>query len=390
MHITFKISREALNKPNPVMASKVARSRWLTKSQSSGSPRPFVARDDRLVKCFPGILPIRIKSRAKYLKGFRSCICRSGAIIAVNRLKLPTLIFTCVRFLICLPFSLAQAGELNVTYGLGERKDAMSWAVATDLVGTPPNIMSELSWRNLRGWEHNFGLKYIGSAGWMAHADLQMARFDRGGQVQDSDYYYDNRNGEYSRSLNATRGSAAQDITLLIGRRFYMDENTTLAISPAIGLSRNISDLRNNNGVQVIPASGPYPNLDSRYRAQFSSLLAGAETRWWFAQPFGLDLKWHRHWFNYHAEADWNLRTDFQHPVSFYQDGHGVDNRWSLGLLTCLNKEWTMELAFGRRNGSMQNGLHVANLADGTRQSTLLRNVEWSSSSTSLVMHRTF
>jgi Protochlamydia outer membrane protein len=304
--------------------------------------------------------------------------------------KLPTLT-QCVRLLLCLPFSLAQAGELNLSYGLGVRNDGLRWAVAADLFGTPPNILSELTWRNLQGSEQAFGLEYIASSGWLGRANLRLTGFNMGGEVQDSDYTLDNRNGEFSRSLNATHGSTAQDAALLIGRRFYMNENTTLAITPVIGLSRNISDLRSNNGVQVIPASGPYPNLDNRYRAQFSSMLAGAETRWWFASPFGLDMKWHHHWINYHAEADWNLRTDLQHPVSFYQDGKGSDDRWELGLLARLNKDWTMELAYSRLKGSLQNGLHVDNNSTfPLQQSTLLREVVWSSASTSLIAQRTF
>jgi hypothetical protein len=304
--------------------------------------------------------------------------------------KLPTLT-RCVRLLLCLPFSLAQAGELNLSYGLGVRNDGLRWAVAADLFGTPPNILSELTWRNLQGSEQAFGLEYIASSGWLGRANLRLTGFNMGGEVQDSDYTLDNRNGESSRSLNTTHGSTAQDAALLIGRRFYMNENTTLAITPIIGLSRNISDLRSNNGVQVIPASGPYPNLDNRYRAQFSSMLAGAETRWWFASPFGLDMKWHHHWINYHAEADWNLRTDLQHPVSFYQDGKGSDDRWELGLLARLNKDWTMELAYSRLKGSLQNGLHVDNNSTfPLQQSTLLREVVWSSASTSLIAQRTF
>ena len=304
-------------------------------------------------------------------------------------LKVPTII-RCIQLLLCLPFAFAQADELNLSYGLGVQNDALRWTVATDMFGTSPNILSELSWRNLKGSEHRFGLEYFASSGWMGRANLHMTSFNMGGEVQDSDYQFDNRNGEFSRSLNATRGSTAQDATLLIGRRRYLDGNATLAITPVIGLSRNVTDLRMNNGTQVIPASGPYPNLDSRYRAQFSSMLAGAEARWWFSLPFGLDMKWHHHWFSYHAEADWNLRTDFQHPASFYQNGNGIDNRWEIGLLARLNKDWTMELAYRRRSGTLQNGLDVVNNSDGTQQYTLLRDVEWSSVSKSLVVQRTF
>lgn len=140
----------------------------------------------------------------------------------------------------------------------------------------------------------------------MGRASLRQVNFNMGGEVQDSDYLYDNRQGEYSRSLATTHGSSAQDVEIL---------------------------------------TGPYPNLNSSYQAQFISILAGVETRWQFIPIFGLDIKWLHSWFNYHSEANWNMRSNFQHPTSFYQDGEGMDNRWSLGLFARLDRDWRVELA---------------------------------------------
>lgn len=302
-------------------------------------------------------------------------------------IKLPGFI-RCIA--LCLMSTLAQADELNLSYGLGARHDDFRWAVAADLQGGSPNILSELSWRKLRAWEHQLGLEYHSESGWVGRVKLGRTDFNLGGEVQDSDYNFDNRRGEFSRSLNAAQGSTAQDAGLLMGRRFYLDESDNLTITPVIGRSRNVADLRMNDGVQIIPALGAYPNQNSRYRAQYDSTIAGVESRWWFLPPFGLDLQWHHHRFNYHAEADWNLRTDFQHPVSFYQQGSGTANRWTVGLLARMNRDWMMELAHSRHRSRLKNGLDVTNNADGTHQYTLLREVDWSSASTSLRLHRSF
>lgn len=295
-----------------------------------------------------------------------------------------------VLFIFCLSYPVAHAGELELSYGYGPRDENLRWAISGDITGNAPNIMSELTWRNLKGHEHYVGLNYSAPSGWMGRADIRIADFRSGGEVQDSDYKLDNRQGEYSRSLSATHGSNARDVALLIGQRRYLDEAITWSITPVIGVSRNVTDLRMNDGMQAIPASGPYPDLNSSYRARFDSIMAGAETRWWFTQTLGLDMKWHHSWFNYSAEANWNLRTQFQHPVSFYHEGQGVDDRWVLGLLARVNSEWTMELSHSIRKGMFQNGLDVSNLANGARQNTLLRDVEWSSAATSLVVHRVY
>lgn len=303
-----------------------------------------------------------------------------------------------VLFIFCLSYPVAHAGELELSYGYGPRDENLRWAISGDITGNAPNIMSELTWRNLQGSEHYFGLDYTDSSGWMGRADIRIADLNKGGEVQDSDYQYDNRQGENRRSLSATQGSNAQDIALLIGKRLYLDEPVTWSITPVIGLSRNITDLRMNNGVTVIDplSTGPIANLDSSYRARFDSVMAGVETRWWFMQPFGLGIKWHHSWLNYYAEANWNKRDEFQHPVSFYHEGQGIEDLLVLSFLTRLDKNWTMELSHTVRQGIVQNGLDVANMKPNLlipkdhQLSTLLRDVEWSSAATSLVVHRVY
>lgn len=292
--------------------------------------------------------------------------------------------------LLCLYAPLTESNELGITYGYGIDTLDYRWSVSGNIYGTSPNIMSELSWNNLQGNAHHLGLEFIASSGWMGRSTLQMNEFNQGGQVQDSDYLYDNRTGEFSRSFSLPNGSNSQDLTLLAGHKLSLNESQNISITPIIGISRNLTELRMVSGKQTIPASTSYPNLDNRYRAQFDAILAGVEACWWMTPTLGLDLKWHHAWLNYHAEADWNLRTDFQHPVSFYHDGKGSDNRWTIGLLGRINNEWQMELAYTFRQGSLQNGIDVVNLSNGSQQRTLLKEVEWSTTSTSLLAHRIF
>lgn len=112
--------------------------------------------------------------------------------------------------------------------------------------------------------------------------------------------------------------------------------------------------------------------------------MAGLEARWWFAQPGGVDLKWHYNWFNYHADADWNLRADFMNPVSFNQDGSGIDDRWSHNLLARLNKSWNMELSHSFRYVTFLYGQDVLYLANGAQEYTLGNEMVWFSGNTAL------
>ena len=293
-----------------------------------------------------------------------------------------------VIFVLLLPC--AYASEVEVSYGMGLRNDDLRWAISSDLIGTPPNILSELIWRNLKGNEHFLGLEYVSSDRWMVRANLSKIEFNQGGEMQDSDYLYDDRNGEFSRSIAATRGSNAQDISLIFGKQFLFTNAPALTLTPVIGWARNLINLRMNEGVQIIPASGAYIGLNSSYQAQFNTNLAGVEAKWWLSKIVGFDIKWHHGWFNYHGEADWNLRSDFQHPVSFYHEAKGTDNRWRFGLLTKLNSSWNMEISYSVNKGAFQSGMDVSNLADGTHQTMRLKEFEWTSNSTSLLLQRSF
>lgn len=289
----------------------------------------------------------------------------------------------------------ACADEWSISYGMGTRTDALRWAIAADLAGSPPNIMSELIWHNLKGTERSFGLEYESTDNWMARLLYREVDFTRSGEVQDSDYTSDNRTGEYSRSLSATRGSNALSIAALIGPHFYPNEAQTLIVTPLLGFAHQISDLRMNDGVQIIdtisPQSvGPFAGLNSSYRAQFDSRIVGIETRWWLTRQLGIEMQWQHQWFNYRAEADWNKRSEFQHPLSFYQNGLGEDNQWAMKLLAKLNRHWEFEAIYTQTGGGVQNGRDVSILANGSQELTRLNEVEFSSRAMSMMAKYTF
>ncbi|MFA6015507.1 MAG: hypothetical protein WC742_10615 [Gallionellaceae bacterium] len=289
----------------------------------------------------------------------------------------------------------AYADEWSISYGMGTRTDALRWAIAADLAGSLPNIMSELTWRDLNGAERSIGLIYESTDNWMARALYQEVDFTHSGEVQDSDYNTDNRTGEYSRSLSATRGSSALSITTLIGPLFFLNDEQTLIMTPLLGFAHQISDLRMNNGVQIIDTIspqnvGPFSGLNSSYRAQFDSRIAGIETRWWLTRQLGIEMQWQHQWFNYRAEADWNKRSEFQHPLSFYQNGLGENNQWTLKLLAKLNRHWEFDAAYTQTRGGLQNGRDVSMLANGAREITRLNEVDFASTALSMMVKYTF
>ena len=154
------------------------------------------------------------------------------------------------------------------------------------------------------------------------------------GDNQDSDYAGDNRALEFSRSNATTEDDNSLDISVGLGYKFklgvpeYWQDFFTEEIGVTVfgGYSHHELNLRDTEGYSDWPPTGAFDDLDSTYATT------------WHGSWFGLQFDGKRdrfygfsrieyHIVDYYAVADWNLRTDFAHPVSFehFANGRGID-----------------------------------------------------------------
>ena len=213
----------------------------------------------------------------------------------------------------------------------GWRHEHFEWTIAGDLSGRHPNILSDLDWRNLNivmahagaeiTFRKNWHLFLGGGYGWIVS-----------GGNRDSDYDFNNRRGEYSRSTADTRGGTV-DADALLGYDFNVSRAVTL--TPGAGFTYHRMRLNDRNGIQVIDTDfhdvGPFGGLDSEYSANWwgAAVGVGAKVR--------LSEKWR--WLTgvryellrYHGSAFWNLRRDF---VNFQDTANGQ------GWLLTTGVEW--------------------------------------------------
>lgn len=219
----------------------------------------------------------------------------------------------------------------DVTVALGSREDYVRWSISD--FDRDPNIYSELTWENLRSY-------YAAIHGSYEVDNLVITGFfGRGyivsGDNQDSDYDFSDRQGEFSRSNNQSDGNSVMDREIAVGLSLL--ERRQVRLAAGIGYANRVIDLVMTNGYQTVstpgrtPPIGPIDNLRSTYSAKLSGPLVWFSTRWHFhpAATAGLNVK--TGFYSYTANANWNLRTDFQHPRSFSQSADGTSN--SIGLL---------------------------------------------------------
>jgi hypothetical protein len=287
--------------------------------------------------------------------------------------------------------------EVEMIFSAGYRRDDLDWNIAGDTSGNNPNVLSELTWDDLESYQVKFQGRLVipniialrGSAdyGWI---------FD--GENQDSDYAGNNRTLEFSRSNNSGDDEDVWDVSLAVGYPFRWGKSVISTITPLAGYSHHEQNLKMTDGYQTLsvpvvtttfiiipPPVGPFPGLDSSYDTKWKGPWLGidlnfraAEIRS-FTDRFETYFSYEYHWADYHAEANWNLRTDLDHPKSFEHDADGTGWIISAGFNFMLQRNIGLNFNFDYQNWSTDDGTDKVFFADGTTAKTRLNEVNWSS-----------
>ncbi len=231
---------------------------------------------------------------------------------------------------------------------LSAREDYLRWSIS-DADGHP-NILSELTWENLRS-------KYISFHGEYEKDDLVMGGMIGSGAIdsgdnQDSDYNLDNRQGEFSRSNNASNGDRVSDVEFKFGFRFLTERPVRLGAG--VGFAYHTLDLVMRDGQQTIPATGTINNLNSSYDATLSGPIAWFQFNWRVSPMFRLGAERKIGFMEYEGTANWNLRDDFKHPRSFYQHSNGLSDGISVwgDVMATRNVAFKLQAAMQRFTAS--------------------------------------
>ena len=261
----------------------------------------------------------------------------------------------------------------------GYRHDRTSFNIASDASGkATPNIISELTWempnaeiRVDAGWTH--------ASGFTLRGHLAYARTVFGGEVQDSDYRLDNQQAEFSRSYSDPEGSSARDFSLGVGWRFPLAEDHDL--TPMVGFARYSGRYRMRDGEQVLSSYGfgvplgDFAGLNSTYEPDWRSGWIGLESESRLNSRLTLRAGLKQHWFSYEAEANWNLRSDFAHPVSFRQTGHGTGWEADVGVDWTFRPRHALSFDVSGRSLRLDDGNNVFYSANGQSHAQQLNGV---------------
>lgn len=286
----------------------------------------------------------------------------------------------------------AEQGQPSLTLQLepGFRIDDASWNIS-DSDGTP-NVLSEVSWNRLESPQLGITAqvhdgKRTRIRGYFAYADVTS------GVNHDSDYSGDYRSGEFSRSDNRADGDLI-DTEVSVGVSYKILDpqiQGRMQVTPIVGYAHYEQQLAMRDGVQVVsnpPATiplGPFDGLNSSYDTQWSAFWFGAELHWQYTPRWGFEFTYQR-FVNgdYDARADWNLRSDFQHPVSFIHRADGDGHSLRAGVSYELNSKFFLMGRLTHNNFKAHTGTDTTFNADGTISTTNLNAAYWRATAVTL------
>jgi hypothetical protein len=283
----------------------------------------------------------------------------------------------------------------SVAFDVGVRSDDVNWNIAGNINGTNPNVLSELTWTDLRILQTKISVESVSDKGSIFIASASYGSISSGSN-QDSDYMGDNRTFEWSRSNNNSSGDNVFDFELGLGYQFDIYDsrfNNVAHIIPMLGYSYHEQNLRMTNGYQTIsvpafsppgffpPLLGPFDRvLNSTYQTEWDGLWAGVQL--WFRSKTGRDkfyLSFKHHRPDYSAEANWNLATRFAHPKSFEHQASGKGNEFLIGWVENTTEVWALKATLQYQKWQTDPGIDIVYFSDGTVAATRLNDVEWKS-----------
>lgn len=293
-------------------------------------------------------------------------------------------------FLLCINLFAVDTQKVGANYSLGfeigERTDELLWNIGNaDFISNGityhPDILSELQWNDISSYYSKIEL--LGEEGrYRLKINYLKSMDSKSGTNQDSDYYFSGRTGEFSRSNNKTEGSYFEDYSISIGDNYKLGKTSDLTFW--LGYEVNNQYLNINNGTQTIGGPLDLTGLNSSYDTQWKGFFAKLDYGYKFSK-FNINANIEYHYMEYLAEANWNLRDDLEHPVSFKHsadDANGIG--YGLDMSYILNDSTKLFINYNKKEYKIKNGKAINYNSNGTTGSAYLNEVIYDSEKVSL------
>lgn len=250
----------------------------------------------------------------------------------------------------------ASAQDLHQRWSLkpyiGFQQSKSDWSIAGNAAGTGPNILSELIWKNLKGPGFGLDVSYKITNRFSVKATNQYYSITKG-EVEDTDYAEDNRQGAFYFDLLDANKGYLYDGSLQFS--YQLVKFGEFNINPIVGLSYHQQKFHLLESANNPDSKG----LNSIYGIRYKGFDLGAE----FVhktQKFSIGATVLGGFYTYSAKANWNLIPDFAKPVSFTHQANSFSLAGDIDLAVPLNKSLQVEVDYIINNINTYTGVDKA------------------------------
>lgn len=273
--------------------------------------------------------------------------------------------------------------ELKLISGI--RTDNLNWSIAGNET-TPVNILSELKFNRLDISQFGVAMRFSVNRFFFMPQILKGEIHE--GEATDSDYAGNNRTNLTYRSIMDVKDNGTTDVTLTVGYEFKLSKKH-LSLSPLLGYSQKKQNFVMTNGKLLYPENKAISDLDSKYSTDWESAFGGVSCNYFLPFQINISALFLYHDLDYEAEANWNLRDDFAHPVSFRHSGDGYGSELQCGIGYSI-RNWCLEFSYNYKQFEIEDGKDELYFSSGLMIESRLNEVEWESESISLEVVYTF
>ena len=237
-------------------------------------------------------------------------------------------------------FTNKALSQLNISASSGLFTQNFSWSVAGNYAGQNPNIYSELNWDKIKGQVYCIDVEYRFRKKFFVAGSSKYGGI-KSGSITDADYKSDNRTDRSYYAQFSSGNSNLFNTNLSVGYVLIHKRKFILDASLGYGYQTESLNIRPGKEDSSIITTG----LNSSYAITISGPHLGMHIQYNLTEKFSIGFLVRLQLLNYDGKADWNLATNFQHPVSFRQlaTGYQLNNELRLGYV--LNKNLKLFLS---------------------------------------------
>lgn len=255
---------------------------------------------------------------------------------------------------------MAGKERAGISFYSGYGSQDFRWSIAGNYQGRNPNIYSELTWKKLHSVIAGASARFRIHKRWQAVMEAGSAWTQSGG-VTDADYNGDNRTGRtYFGDFASDKGRSLW-IAARPGYRLLDKKRMAVLLYAGYGYRFQELKLSERANDSTVIATG----LNSSYQTRMHGPLLGIDLQYQLTDRLSLSFAPGYGWLYYSGRGDWNLVTNFKHPLSFEHLANGSEWKGRLDIRYTLSGVQVFA-GMHYQHTEINGGDDVLYLSDGT------------------------